>query len=284
LFFVCQSGDTYPQLAYIWSEDQELWIGTLYWTEGVTATIELFDSLGQPRFVHYEEVSAAGDSVAFMLGCQHNRGVPSAVTPVNGTALLAANAWTVGCTGATWGTDTLVGVPIRVRHVSGAVDDRIVESNTAALITVTEDFSEVVQAGATFELGFIEAVYRTGRIFAGFPDRKKKWKELWIWARYNVAAMPFKVRAYLDGALVPTSDFATLAAEDGVSMVAAVPGIQVDPTVQAHRFRVPVMEQDAVDAQIEVRSSQGGTPWEIHAMRLVYEVDDSEHPRGKGAT
>ena len=114
----------------------------------------------------------------------------------------------------------------------------------------------------------------------GDGSRKKRIREVWIWAKYKTECVPFKVRAYVDGNADPVTDFSTIN-EDGVSYTAGLPDMSADPTVRRHRFRFPLQDQPLTDVALEIASSCAGVPWEIMRIKIKWDWDPSERPPDK---
>jgi hypothetical protein len=275
-FFVCEDSDTYPKRAWVWDEDAEMWIGSRTFSLGCTCTIELPDTHGIPRMVCYYRASTTVGSYARMQGLGVSRGAN--VTLRNGT-VTSGSATGLGCTGAGWTTNGAAGSPVTLIRDSGVNEIQHVVSNTAAALVTTAWTEGVPVAGDTFRIGEIPARYRSGRLTCGDSSRKKQFTEVWIWAKYKTAAVPFTVKARFDGGS-PSTDFATLS-EDGVTAAAGVAGHTVDPTVQRHRYRVPLHEQWHTDMQLEILSDNAGDPWEIMGIKVLYRWDDAGKPRDK---
>jgi hypothetical protein len=280
-FFVCEGSDTYPKRAWVWDEDARVWVGSRTFNLGCTCTIELPDSHGIPRMVTYFEAQAGLKASALsscrMQGLGTSRGANATLR--NGT-VTSGDGTTLGCTGAGWTTNALVGAPVTLIRAAGTEETQTVVSNTAALITNTEWTGAAPVVGDTFRLGEIPARYRTGKICCGDASRKKQFTEVWIAAKYKTAAVPFKVKARFDNNAASTTDFQTLS-EDGVSATAGVAGHTVDPTVFRHRYRVPLHEQWHTFMQLEFLSDLAGDPWEITGIKVLYRWDDAEKPRDK---
>jgi hypothetical protein len=95
---------------------------------------------------------------------------------------------------------------------------------------------------------------------------------VWIWCKYKTECVPFKVRAFIDGNAVAATDYQTRS-EDGVAYTADVAGIEVDPTVRRHRFRLPMQDQFCTDLALEFYSSEAGQPWEINRIKIMWDWD-----------
>ena len=126
----------------------------------------------------------------------------------------------------------------------------------------------------------IQAVYRTGRLAIGAPDRKSKSIEVWVWAKYEHDVANLKIRAYLDNAFDPTTDRAVAISEDGVTQTVSATFATVDPGVYAHRFHVPLSwHQTDVILEIYSDGDAGKRAWEILGIKVNAELDESWYPR-----
>jgi hypothetical protein len=284
LFFVSEGTDLYPRKAYCWHLDAERWVGTEEFDAGVTAGCEYPDGNGALRYIFASTNTARDRADLWMDGMGHGAGVnPLNVSNVSGTATGGSGS-TLQCTGAGWPTagQGLKGCAVRkIKTATGAVETKLISANTASELT-TETWTDAPVAGDTFNIGPISAVYRTGRLSLGLPDRKKQFVEVWIWARYDANAVPFMVRAYFDGATAASTDIVLADADDGVTRAIAAKDAVVTPaTADVHRFRVPLKEVWAQDVPVEVWSVAAGMPWDILGIKLVCRVDDSQRPRDK---
>lgn len=281
LVFLTEGTDVYPKLAYEFSLNAQRWTGSRRYPVGVGCAVELPDDEEQPALAYAQEKSGSGKSFFWMAGIGSSLGAPAATSPLSGTAT-GGDTTTVTDSTATWPVtgDRLKGVAVAVTHISGVRETGIVASNTATAITLEAALTAACAAGDTYEIGPIEAVVETGRIHAGHPDRKKVWKGVWLWVRYNATASALKVRAFFDGSSTPHSDRVVAADEDGVQWAASGSDVKVDPTLaNAHRYWVPLDGVEAVDVALQLWSTVPGRPWEVLAMRVVAEVDDAVVPR-----
>jgi hypothetical protein len=277
--FVVEGADTYAKRAYLWDELGERWVGTRYFRLGVTEALELPDHGGLNRICCYFEADPA--SYCRMYGIGVTDGVPPTAAPTRGTATGSMGVTTLDdVLAGAWPTTEpkLKGVQVRKEaKADGSVEWRAIQDNTATQLTVAA-WDNGSLPGDRYEIGGIEALYRSPRLTMGAPDRKKKFTELWIWARYKSGSIPFDVRLYFNGSNTAYQAQQAGKAEDGITSAANLPDVQIDPSVQRHRFRVPAQGQQATDMLIEVRSTRAGVPWEIHHIRVFAEVEDGEVP------
>jgi hypothetical protein len=262
--------------------DREEWIGCKTLMGGTPCGIVAEDGVGAERPLFFTEAPSGGKSPAWMDGIGHGQGVDVfTYSNLQGTAT-GGNTTSVLDAGAAWptGGDGLASVPVRVVHADGTVESGVIASNTGTALTLAFTLAAACAAGDTYSIGVIPAVYRSGRVHGGLPDRKKRFLEAWLWLKYGGSVGPLKLRVYADNAATPSAEISVSKDEDGVEYVAADPDVQAKPgTADVHRFRVRLPEIWAVDVQLELWSVDAALPWELMNLRLMWQVDDSGHPR-----
>jgi hypothetical protein len=280
-FFVCEDTDTYPKKAYIWNLEKNAWVGSANYPLGVTCSVELPDGNGAYRMNYYQENSGSAGSHMWANGIGSTLGVnPNLGTRTTGNPTAGAST-TLTDSGANWPTSgqKLKGVAVRKDTSAGVTETRIIEDNTATVLTVSAAWTSNPTTTDTYYIGPIESTIRTGRIFAGFSDRKKEWKEAWIWVKYDSSAVPINCRVYHEGSTTANSDELLTATEDGVTKTTSSAILTVDPTVQEYRYKVPLNNKWSTDVQFEFYSVKAGGAWQIMEIKVVYDVDKSVDPR-----
>lgn len=281
-FFVSRVGDTYPQKAYIYDLATGKWIGDPVFPWGVPCSIELPDDNGALRLCIYNAAVAGAPSCLWLTGMGNAYGSPTTAVTVNGTATAGA-ATTLTDALATFYTSgqKLKGVEVlKVAAANGAIESRIIEDNTATVLTVSVAWDTNPVAGDTYHVAPIRARIETGRIPLGTPERKGQYKSLWVWMRNKAAAVGLKVKMFYDGEETADTDFAEALNEDGVTRAAAGEHFTLNSAAtDKHRFEIPLGRTDANDVKLELSSDAAGVPWEVLDMALSGDVDNSREPR-----
>lgn len=287
LFWVTQNTDTYPKIAYAWSEDKQKWVTTIPDTRGVTRCLELPDSRGIPRcnFITAANGSAKSYGWAYDIGLSW--GAQPSAAALNGT-ISSATSSTFTVTGAGFPTtdDGYAGVPYIIENATdGSQISGIIQSNTSSVVTATTSFSATVNTGDFYKIGPIECVYRSPRISVGQPSRKTYLKSVWIWPRFQTSSTEIKVQFYIDGNSTPTTYIATTDGlafdQDGLSYADGGSVFTIDPTVNTNFFEVPISAW-CNDVQIEVFSDDAGQPWSILKIETKADMDQSPQERKNG--
>ena len=286
-FFVCEAGDTYPKLAYVWDLARGAWIGTLDFPNGVTASLELPDANGAMRCLIYTQANGSAKSYAWFLNIGTTLGAPP-VSGLSGTAT-SGSSTNITNSGAALPTtgEGLGGVPVTlVRASGGSEETQTIVSNTATAMTTTAFTGTAPTAGDAYHIGALQASWKTPRLDCGAPDRKKKFKRLILKLAHDTAAVDLKVRAYHDGSATATNYDNTRSAEDGVSNAAGSPNATIDPGAtnaqsgDVHRFVVDLPGHKWFnDIQLEFHSLSPGDAWKILDVALEYDLE--ERPAGR---
>lgn len=272
---------TYPDKAYIWDLDNERWIGTREFPLGVTATCRLPDINRMQRLCFFMNISGSASAYGWFLNIGTSGGVPPTVTTLTST-ITSGTATTITKTGAGWPTtgEALKGIAVKlVRASDSSEETQIIVSNTATVLTTTAFTGTAPTANDTYILGPIEYSWKTGRLNAGYPSKKKLWKRAYVWILGDTAAVTLKCRVFYDGASSAHSDRLTRS-EDGVATTAGKAAVTLDPTAQKFRYYVPLGNENAVDMQFEIYGDLPGKPWQILGpVEIEYDVDDSQPAR-----
>lgn len=280
IFWLTDQTDSYPRLGYVWSTQREAWVNTVRVPVGVTRGIVLPDTDGLLRANCFTTAGAAYNAYSYAYGVGLSFGVHPDNTPTAGT-VTSGTATTATITGAAWQTAAekiLDGVEVvKVGAVSGLAERRIITDNTSDTVTVNTNWTNNPAAGDSLIIGAIPAVYRSGRLPLGEPDRKFKSVEVWAWIRYQVSAVDVMCKIYADGSASADTDKSFSINEDGVAVVQGNAIITLDPTVSVQRYQIPLGLWKN-DIQIELFSEEAGEPWSLLDLKLIGEVDDSWAP------
>lgn len=280
LFWVTQGTDTYPKIAYAWSEDKQKWTTTIPDTRGVTRCVELPDSRGIPRCNWWNVTSGSAKSYLWAYDVGLSWGAQPSAASLNGT-ISSATGSTFTVSGANFPTteDGYAAVPYIIENATtGAQISGIIQSNTSTVVTATASFSAAVSAGDYYKIGPIETICRTGRIAVGQPSRKMMLKSIWIWPRFQTSCTEIKVKIYIDGNDTPSTYFGTPTGaatfdQDGLSYLKDGSVFTLDPTVAVNFFVVPV-NASCNDVQIEIFSDDAGQSWSILAIETKATIDE----------
>lgn len=287
IFFMCLSGETYPTTGWVWDLKQNQWRGTLKFPLGITCAAELPDSSGVMRMAFWTVRDPAGAGIGsyhYILNDNYCQGADPSTT-VNATATSSSNN-TVECSAASFKTTGAGCMGLQVRKVTsaGASETRNIVSNTDQSLAVSSNWTVNPVAGDKIIVGGIETKYRSGRIFAGEPLRRKRFRGVWITLAKLAASKSVYLKAYYDGDTDAAAN-PTTKSEDGVAQTAAsaITTLTMDGQDTTRRFYVPLhgpgagtdATRWATDIELELYSFEpDATPWEIMSMELEYEVQD----------
>lgn len=281
-FFVTTGSDTLPRTSYVWSIEHERWMGTVLWPTGISITTTQADQFGIYRMNLFTRHTGAAGAYQFAYGIGTTFGAhPTNNAPLTGTATTGTTT-SIDASGATWSTTDggLIGCSV-IRERAGVQEERIITANTATQVAVHTAFSDATLPGDRYKLAPIKSIWRSPRIALGYPERKMRNVELWLWMRNQSASTTPKVRFYYDGNYTAMTDVAYSLTEDGTSWTAGSGIFQVDPTTSGmHFFRIPLGDWK-YDVQVEVYSDDPGEPWSILGARFIGEMDDSWNPARK---
>lgn len=287
-FFVCETGDTYPKLAYVWDLARNAWTGTLDFPNGITACVEVPDANGALRCLVYTEANGSAKSYAWFLNIGTSLGAPP-VSGLTGTAT-GGGSTTITDAGAAFYTtgEGLGGIPVTLeRAADGSLETQTIVSNTGTALTTTAFSGTAPTSGDTYHIGAIPASWKTARLDCGMPDRKKKFKRAVVKLANDADAVDLKVRAYFDGSGTAANHALTRAAEDGVAYTADEPDATLNPGATnaqsdgVQRFFVDLAKKWANDIQLEFHSLAPGKAWKILDVALEYEPEDRPAGRAK---
>jgi len=287
-FFVCQSGDTYPSIAYVYDIPKNKWVGTktFPWAE-VPCGVALPDTTLALRLGYFTEAKGSAksyfwfDSIGTTMGSPPSNtltgtldGTPSSTTITDSTAAFVTTG--EGCDGC----------PVTlVRASDSSEETQVVVSNTGTVLTTNTFAGAAPVAGDTYHLGPVNAVWKTGRLHFGDPSRKKHVKGLWVWLKNDTGAVSLKLKAYYNGSATAAVYGTTRAAEDGVSYTAAAAPASINPgatnsqSEAIYRYWVDCPgEHWCTDVQFELYSIASGTAWEILDVKADVEFDQSTIP------
>ena len=281
LFFICLSGETYPTQAYIYDLKQGTWRGTLKFHLGVTCTAELPDSSGVLRMAFWGE-RADISSYNYLLNDNYCQGADPSTT-VNAVAS-SSTSYTVTCSAATFKTSGAGCKGLQVRKVTsaGAEETRIIFSNTADEIVIDAIWTDNPVEGDKIIVGGIETRYRSGRIFAGEPLKRKHFVGVWVTLAKLASSKSVYFRCYYEGRTT-AANFAETKSEDGVERTSgsAIATLTMDGQATTRRFYIPLTGPGtgtdatlwATDIELELFSYEpDATPWEIMELELEYDV------------
>lgn len=283
-FFVVESGQTYPNTRFVYDLDRADWIGTKpHPTAAYLCGVTLPDSLLSLRLMFFQSLVSTGKCYAYFDQIGTTLGAPPTGT-IKGTAT-AGTATTITDSGASFTTagEGLKGVPVTiVRASNGSEETRVILSNTATVLTTTEFAGVAPTATDAYKIGGPPTRYITGRLSFGDPVRKKYVNGFWLWVRSSTTAVDLKVRCYYNGAGTATNYASTRAEEDGVSYTASRPDATINPGATSanseglQRYWVDCPGDKWLhDLQIEIRSIDPGTAWELVNIAVDYNFDES---------
>lgn len=279
LFWVCESGESYPKKAYVWSLDGNRWTGTVELPLAATAGCDLPDLLGLSRCAFFTEPSGNADAYLWFLGIGNSFGADPTVTPLKLT-VESGTATSITPTAGTFPTtgDKLKGVPVTlIRAADGSMETQVIEDNSASALSNISTFAgDAPTNGDTAIIGAIPCGWRTKR-FNPEPTRKKKFKRVYVLLSEDDDAVDLMVRVYYDGKAAAWNERVALA-EDGVSITAGEAAVTLDPGADQNRYYVPLGAKWADDVQLEFYSYESGAAWQIQAVAIEYELDGKRDP------
>lgn len=285
VFFICLSGETYPTTGWIFDLRQGQWRGTLKFPLGVTCTAELPDVSGVLRMAFWLERGGVG-SYHYILNDNRCQGGDPNFT-LQATCH-GGDVNTIFNTDATFKTTGAGCKGLQVWKVNtndGTIERRIVASNDAVTLTVTQNWDvQPTGPGLRIVLAPIESIYRSGRIFAGEPLKRKKFSAVWITLAVCPALRSLYMETYYEGRSTAANNPETKT-EDGVVQTAGSPVTQLTFSGEAttRRIRVPLhgpatgtdATRWATDLEIKLYSYEpDATAWEVMDMEVEYETEE----------
>jgi len=284
LFHICEETDRYPGKVLVWDLERRRWIDSKRRMPQSPCGVPLPDDKGAYRFNFFTTRSGSVKSYMWTDEIGFSAGAAPSTTPLYGQVDQGATDTEIPLKSATLPTsgDKLKGVALRIiRASNGQEEERIISDNTATTPTVSAAFSFTPAENDEFRIAPLMFVYRSGRLDAGQPERKKKWKWLWVRAVYKTACVPFVVKVYYDGSTTPDSNHKTFS-QNGVTATEAVAGYTVNPTTaNQYRFQIPLNNRKATTIEIEITQNKAGQPFELMELKLDYDDEDRESPTGK---
>ncbi len=285
-FFVVEYGDTYAKNAFVWDIDGQRWVGKRPNDHaGLSAFVQLPDVNGIIRPVVWNEVVGGAYSYPWFLNIGTSLGATPSTSPLVGTVTGAGGATTAKITAGAFPTtgEKLKGVPCTlVRAADLSEETTIITDNDADDLTFNALSGAAPANGDTIVVGAIPSKWITGRLWGNEEFEKfrlKKWIRAYVWLDgVNADAVDLKCRIYFDGLATAFADFLAVN-EDGVQITAATAPITIKAGQQKQRYKFELGGQWKNDIQLEFYSLRSGDPWEILAVQVEYEVDDSEDPR-----
>ena len=282
-FYISESGDTVPTLAYVWDTIAERWVSTKRYYLGITSGTEVKDRRGHLRNLIVQQAPSTTSNIGSVFWTDDlstGYGIPSGESALTGTAT-AGTTTTLTNSGANWTANAFIGCPITV-NIDGTEETRVVRSNTATEITVDSNFTGTPDAGDTYKIGPIPAQVRTARMDAGMPQRKKKWIMAYIPFKYKSSSVNVSVRAYHDQSATSDSDQVFTSANDGVTLTTSDADRIIDPTVNEQVYQLPLNGVWSNSLTLVFYSSDPGIPWDLNGpITVEYETDGAFQPATK---
>jgi hypothetical protein len=279
--------DKYPKVAYIYDVNRQRWVGTRRYRWGVQCNVDMADSIGVLRTAFANVGTGVAATYGSYVWCDNigtgfGTGPSTTVNPTITGVSLAAGVYTITCSAAN--LSSLTGVPATlVRAADGSTEDFYIDSSTSTTMLTAHSFTGAAPVTTdTVMVGPIPARYRTGRLDAGVSDRKKKWVAVHVPLKYKSAAVPVKMKVYLDDKAVADTDNNAAYTEDGVTVTASSAVRSIDSTTYDTVYQIPLNCEWRHHITLEFYSDLAGVPWEISGpIKVIYDIDDAERPRGK---